>query len=337
MERTRIGKLLRPGSLCANRHESVWWTEQIAALQDWREAHLEQHAFAMITRTLMSGSLIVTDVRRLMVGEDQAAPTAIVWGAHGMCDIGHLSHASLRHAVVLLWPMADDESGAMEVIDLRSASGLTTRPDTGAERLLANDVIRLAMGANEVTLIHASPGSRFPADFPDEMDGLSTLTQSELRKKSRAPLHAVPTGRPYVKRDASSPHREKTKTGAVVYRDQGGFRRRYASHPLPEDPVIVSCSEEDLRRGLLLGRYRRCDGANELIRSDKVSRVHAMLVTRRGRTWLIDVGSTNGTDVFALGQHQVVAELDARQRVWPVGPSEGFRLGGLEVLIEVRA
>ena len=331
MERTRIGKLLRPGSLCANRHESVWWTEQIAALQDWREAHLEQHAFAMITRTLMSGSLIVTDVRRHTLREDQAAPTAFVWGAHGMCDIGRLSHASLRHAVVLLWPKADDEAGAMEVIDLRSASGLTTKPGMDAERLLANDVIRVAMGANEVTLLHASVGSRFPCDFPDEMDGLSTLTQSDPRKRRPAPLQAVPTGR-----DERSPHREVTKIGAIVYRVQGGFRRRYASQPLPDDPVIVSCSEEDLRHGLLLGRYSRCDGANALIRSDRVSRVHAMVITRRGRTWLIDVGSTNGTEVIALGQQQVVAELDERQRVWPLGPSEGFRLGGLEVLIDVR-
>jgi hypothetical protein len=337
MSNTRVTTLVHPRSLCGSEHESVWWTRRLADLQHWREDNPDGHAFAVVTRTWAAGALHIVDARLVVIDEDQVAPTALAFGAHPMCDVGSLRSASLRHAIVLLWPIADDQHGAIEVLDLRSASGLLTGPGAAAgERVVADDVVRFAVGANEVTLLHASPGGRFVADFPDDLDGFSGLATTDPRGIPRRPLDAEPTGR--VPRPPFGLHRrdEVTRVGSVVYRRSGRLRRRYGDAPLPGAQVVVPCTEAELERGLLLGRHTRCDGANCLGTSDRVSRVHALLMTRRGRTWLIDVGSSNGTEVLALEHGTVVVFLDDRRRLWPLGPGEGFRMGGLEVLLEMR-
>jgi hypothetical protein len=338
MSSTRVTTLVHPRSLCVNELESVWWTRRVADLQRWREDHLEGHAFAIVTRGWAEGGLRLVDARIVVVGEEQAAPVALALGAHPMCDIGGLRSASLRHAIVLLWPIADDQHGAIEVLDLRSASGLLTGlgSSSSGERVVGDDVVRFAAGANEVTILHASPGGRFVADFPDDLDGFSGLARTDPRGIPRRPLDAEPTGRMPRPSDCRPIREEVTRVGSVVYRESGRLRRRFAEQPLPAEQVIVPCREDELERGLLLGRYTRCDGANCLGTSDKVSRVHALLLTRRGRTWLIDVGSTNGTEVLALDRGDVLAFLDDQLRLWPLGPGEGFRIGGVEVLLEIR-
>jgi pSer/pThr/pTyr-binding forkhead associated (FHA) protein len=48
-----------------------------------------------------------------------------------------------------------------------------------------------------------------------------------------------------------------------------------------------------LNRGVLLGRYFRCDAPTALF-DQSVSRVHAMLLRHHGRVYLVDAGSTYG-------------------------------------------
>lgn len=341
MSSTRVTTLVHPQSLCINEAEGVWWTGHVAQLQAWREEHLDGHVFAIITRAISTrrrgaGELRLVDATLVRIPEGRRAPTALAFGAHPYCDVGRLRSASLRHALVLLWPIADDQHGAIEVLDLRSASGLLTGPQASGERVVADDVARFAVGANEVTILHASPGGMFAADFPDDLDGFSDLARTDPRGAPRRPLDAEPTGKMPKASVCPPVADEVTRVGSVVYREGGLLRRRFAAEPVPNDQVIVPCTEDELERGLLLGRYTRCDGANCLGASDRVSRVHALLITRRGRTWLIDVGSTNGTEVLALDRGDVIATLDDQMRLWPLGPGEGFRIGGVEVLLEIR-
>ena len=52
--------------------------------------------------------------------------------------------------------------------------------------------------------------------------------------------------------------------------------------------------EADLERGVLVGRYERCQlGASD----DKMSRVHLLIIRDGQLTWAIDTASTNGTKV----------------------------------------
>src|SRR6185295_6098001 len=55
-----------------------------------------------------------------------------------------------------------------------------------------------------------------------------------------------------------------------------------------------SLHEAELARGLLVGRYERCQlGASD----DKMSRVHLLIIRDGAEAWAIDTASTNGTKV----------------------------------------
>ncbi len=62
--------------------------------------------------------------------------------------------------------------------------------------------------------------------------------------------------------------------------------------------------------------------------------MHAFLFVRRGRTWIVDVGSTNGTFVVdATGEERV--ELGDGRRVARVEDGERVRLSGTDVVLLV--
>ncbi|MFO0726436.1 MAG: FHA domain-containing protein [Myxococcota bacterium] len=78
---------------------------------------------------------------------------------------------------------------------------------------------------------------------------------------------------------------------------------------------------EALRRGILIGRYSRCDvrtGAD----SPELSRVHAILLEERGEILLVDAGSSNGT--WAEGREMSVVRLDRLGEAWLSSPRKGL-------------
>ena len=81
---------------------------------------------------------------------------------------------------------------------------------------------------------------------------------------------------------------------------------------------VIDVGAEALRRGLLLGRYSRCDtaGARSLA-LERISRVHVLVIEIGGRVWMIDAASTNG---IAVGGKSV--------RVHAIGDGERVDLGG---------
>lgn len=62
-----------------------------------------------------------------------------------------------------------------------------------------------------------------------------------------------------------------------------------------------------LERGILLGRYARCDGS-AVLQDASISRVHALVVREGGALYLVDVGSSNG--VWRGTQQVRVVELE---------------------------
>lgn len=56
----------------------------------------------------------------------------------------------------------------------------------------------------------------------------------------------------------------------------------------------IAVGAKALRRGLLLGRYGRCHGGR-VLDTDRVSRVHALLIEDDEMLHIVDTGSTNGT------------------------------------------
>jgi hypothetical protein len=72
--------------------------------------------------------------------------------------------------------------------------------------------------------------------------------------------------------------------------------------------------QEGARRGALLGRYQRCDGAGlPCLSSTTLSRVHLLVVESGGALWGIDTASKNGSRVG--GQRIRRARLDPGRRL----------------------
>lgn len=80
----------------------------------------------------------------------------------------------------------------------------------------------------------------------------------------------------------------------------------------------LSVGRRALEQGIMLGRYPRCSGASAM--SDRVSRVHAVLIAIEGEVHLVDAGSTNGTRVD-----------DEEFKCGPVEHGRSYSLGDLSV------
>jgi hypothetical protein len=100
------------------------------------------------------------------------------------------------------------------------------------------------------------------------------------------------------------------------------------------DYEVVRTSAVELQRGLLLGRYDRCRDVTAFRTNPQVSRVHALAVMRRGRLFVIDTGSTNGTEIVTPSG-EVVRHLDDHRRSHRLRSLEGLRIGGRRVAFEL--
>jgi hypothetical protein len=114
---------------------------------------------------------------------------------------------------------------------------------------------------------------------------------------------------------ASLPERRFAAARLASERPRGGGRDSTDTHTLPPvvfgaDPVLgrvagmmrvegtdgnTECriSEDQLERGLLFGRYERCQLA--MVGDHMLSRVHLMVVRVGEQLWAVDTASTNGT------------------------------------------
>lgn len=91
--------------------------------------------------------------------------------------------------------------------------------------------------------------------------------------------------------------------------------------------LSVDVGREQMRRGILVGRYDRCAGGAD-ITTDEVSRVHLLVIELGGRLYAIDLCSTNGT-FLALDRPGEVRAI----KVAPVEDGEVFALGSRNTAI----
>lgn len=307
----------RPRSACSSDSVAVGWTSALARLQDKRARHPDAIAVGLI----VYGSRPRTKV--LFLPLDARAPLALTVGRHPRCDVAGLRGASGRHAVVLAWPRPRDGTPPLEVLDLRSASGLVLRDGRELRRLASPGPLRFGVGSVEVALLYAAPGARFPVELPDELDDWAALED----------LVAGGLTRPVMPDDLHD--LDEHTNFSVVSRVAGGFRRLRDGAPVDlREHQVVRVRSDELRRGVLLGRYERCRHVEAFAGNHLVSRVHALALQRRGRLFVIDTGSTNGTDIVAPSGERV-RHLDDHGRVHRLRSLEGLRIGGRRVAFEL--
>jgi FHA domain len=282
------------------------------------------------------------------------APAALVAGRHSECDLGRIPGASLRHALILLWPPTGDrELPFAEVIDLGTQTGIALPDGRLAMRVASSESLRFGVADADVVIVHARGGEPLPLEPAD----LARL-RCEVPERAEVATH---DGRPYTRHlnvgtagDVTVPGEVSgtAEAGAAAADDHtscemipvepSGRRTFGAEHAMLTQYISlgghlsakVNVRAEDLERGVRLGRYLRCRGASVLGRDGHVSRVHALVLDRGGRRWLFDTASTNGT--FVVDVESGVASGPVRgERTFALLEGQAPALAGQVALVEV--
>ena len=234
------------------------------------------------------------------------APIALVAGRHSECDLGSIPGASLRHALILVWPPAGERKRPLvEVLDLGTQTGITLPDGRLVTRVATSKPVRFGIASADVLILHAAAGeplSLEPADLKGQLS--ETLDPTEVTP------HANPGYTRHVDIAASGGVDEDDPPvdaeSCVEISVKPGQERTFGPEHMMLTQIVhlgdhagakVNVQAKDLERGVRLGRYLRCRGASVLGRDGHVSRVHALVLDRGGHRWLFDTASTNGTQV----------------------------------------
>ena len=275
-------------------------TTQLEALARWRAEHPERAALALVDAHGFTAAEALDD-----------GPTALIVGRHSEADfdLGPDASFALRHAAIVLWP----KTLLIDAIDLRSESGIFARDGRRARRITRGRSLLLGMGTRDVVALAAPPGGEFPRHI-DHVDALVT--------------HALYDDPPLP---GSFDIVERSR---VFASRTNGVLTRNADRAPVRDSLVLPARLDDVERGLILGRYPRCDRTTTIEEDSGVSRVHAMVLMANNRLWAIDLASTNGTRIIQRNAHDVV-KLGPKRRMSSLDGANGLRLGGTDVVIEI--
>lgn len=225
----------------------------------------------------------------------------IIVGRHDHCDLvlDDERTVSLRHVLVRV-ASTDDGFPVLHVLDLQTNDGFELSDGTKQRCIVGTGAIVFRVG--HYSIVALPNGSHLADALPepvvDRADANPHAVRASPVELAAQPASAV--GR--ASRITSLPRSvqlselrplagEASLSNADRYELQlAGSGRRAA----------VCLTAEDLERGILLGRDDKCVDAglrDVLTLTDKVSRVHALLIREESGVFLYDTGSTNGTHV----------------------------------------
>ncbi len=272
------------------------------------------------------------------------APIALVAGRHSECDLGSIPGASLRHALILLWPpAAETRLPFAEVLDLGTQTGIALPDGRLAMRVATSEAIRLGVASADVVILHAAAGKPLALEPAALSEQLSEIPgQAEVTPHANQPYtrHLDISASSVTREDGSLDDEGSCKV-VPVKPDQ---ERTFGSEHMMLTQIIqlgerhagvkVNVRAKDLERGVRLGRYLRCRGASVLGRDDHVSRVHALVLDRGGHRWLFDTASTNGTAVVDVDTGLTTGPVRG-QRTFALLEGQAPSLAGQVAVLEV--
>lgn len=244
------------------------------------------------------------------------ANSAIV-GRHSMTDLyldGDAS-LSLRHLVIVVSPL-DLTSGEVRfrVIDLRTQAAFQDEHGRRFEALVAEGPLFIRCGSYVLFCLPTGDPTSWPESGEDAWACIPERVYLEAAE-------AEPDRWRRKRRQRVRPeHHERDQSGVqslgldrraaitLVQSELGPIRAQTRLLSDGEQPVgtlrlrvgnmvhSVLVGAPAIHRGILLGRYERCDvDGSKLLVSESISRVHLLLVEISGRVYAIDTASTNGT------------------------------------------
>ncbi len=240
-------------------------------------------------------------------------------GRHQQADVVLESDpaAALRHVLVKV--EASPVGSVARLFDLRTSAKLRIDGEGNCEAAVTDGDVVLRIGQHAILLLKVLP------DEPPWADEPEAIWQS----RPRAPVRTVslpessPIAANWRRRRQRPARRESSVTCVPGLVPSSSLLDSRAPQPnivatasfvLENDgEMVVGLSAEVLRRGLLLGRYSRCEIKLDMWSGNFVSRVHAVLLGDEHGVTLMDAASLAGTKVdgcrvraAVLGKHNLI-------------------------------
>jgi hypothetical protein len=230
---------------------------------------------------------------------------AAIIGRHDECDLYLNAHArlALRHLCVVLDPVQDWRPGAnvrYRVLDLRTTDGFTDENDRSLRGLRCEGPGLLRCGGYALFIMPLGDPTDWPANAQDAwaflpervyFDELEKTPQGSVRRSPRVPhiptMASAVTHRSLIIRTHGP---RDTTDGLVDSGDSAGTLELIS----PRSRGTIRIGHDELRDGVLIGRYARCNNA-QLADDPSLSRVHALLIQVDDAILAIDTASLNGT------------------------------------------
>ena len=227
-----------------------------------------------------------------------------VIGRHECCALNLLDEEiSLRHALVRVTRNQGDEV-RVRLIDLGSSNTFHTEDNQACKSVMAEGPMFINLLGYQLYLLPT--GTLNPGAWSDDAETTWQSFPERIYFDHRMPERMV--GRP-----AQAP-RNRRHTYMTLLPAAQHLRARPGAGGDAVGTILLSAestqiahrvSHEDLERGVLIGRYERCQLAGA---AGSLSRVHLVLLLDGGDIWAVDTASLNGTIVE--GQRISAIQLD---------------------------
>lgn len=234
-------------------------------------------------------------------------PQFAILGRHDRCDLSLANDGgiSLRHA--LLGARRQGNELRVRLLDLQSGTGLHTEDGRACEAITADGAMFARIGSYHLFLLPT--GSLAPiawagtAEQTWQMIPERVYRDCRLPSRGAAPLLREPIPRDPSGTDGGAGRRPQSIITQIV--DPPGLLRPFRPGPGARGARVARVElgneagyerfvvhEAELARGLLIGRYDRCQiGAQD----QSMSRVHLLMIRDGDEVWVIDTASSNGT------------------------------------------
>jgi catechol 2,3-dioxygenase-like lactoylglutathione lyase family enzyme len=242
--------------------------------------------------------------------------TAVI-GRHSRADlILEDPGMSLRHLLVVVPPPSSPDPHAVgfEVRDLRTSRAFFDEEGRHLEGLVADGPAFVSCGVHALFFLQTGAPADWPEDPSEAWAGLPERVH--LRDRAAEPewwRRRARGASPEPARDREIRSQVTVIPGPV---DPGAGLLEEGETPRGE--LEVSSMRGRMRapvgplalaRGILLGRYRRCD-ASDLLDDVRISRAHLLVVEIGGRILALDTASTSGTYVRGSDEPTPCVTLD---------------------------
>jgi hypothetical protein len=237
---------------------------------------------------------------------------AAIVGRHDRSDLFLNANEglALRHLAVILDPVTSWKRGdscvRYRVLDLRTNNGFTDEQDRTLRGLRCEGPALLRCGGHALFALPLGDPTDWPAKPEDAWDCLPERVYfDELARPPDGSFTHMPR---IVKAHRRSmlvrtvgPHDTSRSFATGQRLVSNGVAAGTLEMTGPHNGGEIEIGHDELRDGVLLGRYDRCASA-PLADDQSMSRVHALMIQIEDRLLMVDTASINGTRL--IGEHR---------------------------------